>query len=177
MHVTLSVAFASRVSQVTRARGCQDTLVHKGRPSLIPSMPSGNVNSFSHRTCTALSLLVLCASLPGLGADKGVVEGYVRNQNGQPAKGVWLSITTVAEKEHPQTLVVPIITKSTVGVIGAQFPPVTLPLWDNFFVKVDKHGHYRVPVPTKYTLYQMTANCCSKGLFGHEAGGSVRIRL
>jgi hypothetical protein len=95
--------------------------------------------------------------------DSAYIEGRILAPGGSPAKGVRLSIASLASSEHSQTLVAPIITKNAVGVIGVSAPPVVNPKYLNYGIHVDKTGHYRVKLPAKYTRFEVVIDCCHAG--------------
>jgi hypothetical protein len=83
-----------------------------------------------------------------LAAEKGVVEGYVRD-SGNPLKGVQIAVWTGESPLGPNVLVVPIITKSTVGVVAAKLPDTPeLTKLDNAHVThTDSKGYYKLSAP------------------------------
>ena len=94
----------------------------------------GNQIAVCFGLCAFLVFSVPCFATPA----KGVVEGYVRNQDGKPLRGATITVDT-GRSTGSETIVIPIVTKSTVGAVGATFPASG---WDNLHLThTDKKGH------------------------------------
>jgi hypothetical protein len=105
------------------------------------------------------SFLAVCGLLilvsPSLAREKGVIEGYVRDEKGQPVERLELMVRYYVTQSD--TLVVPIVGKNTVGAIGVKFPEGEQ-VKELHFAKTDKEGHYSFRVPAQTYWITITAN-------------------
>jgi protocatechuate 3,4-dioxygenase beta subunit len=120
----------------------------------------------------ALFLMCVCGSPCHGGEKRGIIEGFVHDEDGQPVRGAWVWIRSADEKTAADTLIVPISTKNTVGVVGAKFPPSTIPKWITS-AGTDKLGHYKFHVPAAYQTYIMNSQCCHSTFWAQAVSRSL----
>ena len=94
-------------------------------------------------------MAVVCVTLacsPCIGAEKGVIEGVVRDRNGVPMICIVFALS--GPYTATDTLFVPFGTKSSIGAVVATFPPSTRYRHSGWSF-VGKKGHYRIRVPAE----------------------------
>jgi len=86
--------------------------------------------------------------------EKGVLEGYVRDDNGHAVKGLKLVLNQGEFQTPGRTEVIPIITPQVVGAVVVDHPDsYEVHVVGGHHVKTDTSGHYRFTVPPgRYTF-------------------------